>query len=480
MTDLRKEKKNSLRDLKDWRIQIPIIILIFVGLFILTLYYKHVIGDWINSEVGSSFYHTFQNSQGNTVTWYFENYSDAETYYELYLENFRFNGWNPYAADLPIDSENRLDFYLYGPFFIYGIAFISLFVQMVNPGATVDFLIPASVKWTAIVFDALSVSMLYLIIIELKCFKDKNVLRHILGVLGASAFAFLPMNLFYVDAYYLNMPQMTFFTLIAVLLFMKQKYISSSVMFTFAWFSKQIPLFMIIPLFFLLGKKEGYSVALKKFLLPFLLSSFLFSIPWIFMNPWKYAIRIIGAGRPLWYADLNANQHGVTLAHTFLYLGTRILSQAFVYLNVVMIPFLVFYVLAIFIAVLYGEEILEDESKFIIYNSWLVLLIHVFLSRGLFKYYDTFINPFLILAAFIIVDKFVKYIFQKQLSERLTNRKYVRILLVTIFYAFFLLLSIGAISSSNWSIMISSRFLHPLWLLALFTVNSFFLPLKYY
>ncbi|MHA2256253.1 MAG: hypothetical protein ACXAAM_09280 [Candidatus Heimdallarchaeaceae archaeon] len=374
MPEPRKINHLHLRGFYKLKIQLPSIaltIVIFIGLFILAVYLKHILGDWISSEVGTSFYHTLQDSQGTSVTWYFENYNDAEYYYESYLENFRYNGWNPYAPPLPFNSEDKLDFYLYGPFLIYGFVFISLFVELFNPGASLDFLIPASIKWTAIVFDALSVAMIYLIIIGLKTFKSKRIFAHSAGISGALVYIFMPMNLLYIDASYLNIPQMTFFTLLALYLFLKEKYVFSSIVFSIAWLSKQMPLFSIIPLFFILGKKTKLSFALKRFLIPFILSTFIFSIPWIFLNPFKYSIRIIGAGRSLWYATLAAegNKRGVTLAHSLLYGNANFLSKVYVYLNVAMIPFLIFYIYSIFVSHFNGKNIAEDETNFYVIHS---------------------------------------------------------------------------------------------------------------
>ena len=359
MTELRKINKNVLFGFYKLNIRIPLIIIIFLGLFIFAMYMKSLLGDWINSEVGTSFYYTFQNHQGSDVIWYLENYGDASYSYEPYLENFRYNNWNPYSPPLPFDSEDKLDFYLYGPFLVYGFVFVSLFVELFNKGAPLDFLIPASIKWTAIAFDALSVAMIYLIIVGLKTFKNKKYPKHLIGIVGAIAYIFMPINLFYIDASYLNIPQMTFFTLLAFYLFLKEKYIASSVIFSVAWLSKQMPLFSIIPLFFILGRKTHFSFALKKFLLPFILSTLVFSIPWIFLNPFKYSIRIIGAGRSLWYATLaeEGNKHGVTLAHSLLYGNADFLSKIYVYINIAMVPFLFFYIYSIFIAHFNGKNI---------------------------------------------------------------------------------------------------------------------------
>ena len=82
--------------------------------------------------------------------WYLEMYSDASYYYEPYLESFRYENWNPYAG-----GEDALNGYAYGPMFIYGIYFISLFVSLFFPQLEMNELVTESVKWKHIVFNVL-------------------------------------------------------------------------------------------------------------------------------------------------------------------------------------------------------------------------------------------------------------------------------------------------------------------------------------
>jgi hypothetical protein len=344
-----------------------------------------------------------------------------------------------------------------------------------------DFLVPASIKWTAIIFDALSVPMIYLIIVGLKTFKTKKKLAHVVGIIGAIAYIFMPINLLYIDSSYLNIPQMTFFTLLAFYMFLKEKYVLSSTVFSIAWLSKQMPLFSIIPLFFILARKTQLSFSLKRFLLPFILSSFLFSIPWIFLNPYKDSIRIIGAGRSLWYATLaeEGNKHGVTLAHSFLYGNAEFLSKVYVYLNIAMVPFLFFYFISIFLGHFNGKDIGENETNFFVYNTWLIVLTHTFLSRGVYKYYDAFFNPFLIICSILLINQLTKKV-QLRFDNLKIKKKKKSLTFAKFIFPLTLVISIVLIYSVNWGIMISSRFLHPVWLLSMFILISFLLPLRYY
>ncbi len=496
MTKLRVKSKSSLKIvLRIFHGKFPLenilVILITLSLFISSLYIKNLIGTWIFESVGWDYNFTFYYPSGVKEVWFFEIYKDSESYYMPFLEAFRYEGWNPYVR-----SEGYLDYYVYGPMFIYGLYLVSLIIGVINPGASSDLVVQESVKWFAIVFDSLSVVLLYLIIKDLKTFKERRLAKHIYGILGAISLLFMPMCLFYIDAYHLNTPQMTFFTLIAIWMFLKEKYKFSAILLSLGWLSKQVPLFLIIPLFFIIRQKKGISFALKKFILPFVVWSFLFSIPWILITPHLYIGRLIGVGRPLWYAALggDAIKHGVTLANTFLYLGSTTLTNFYIVINIAMIPFFLSYILAILISSFNGKKIGENETIFSLYITWLIVLIHVFMSRGIFKYYDTFITPFLVLSSLLLIDEAIRKIPKLRNKNHLKgiksegeekNKGYIVLNNLTSFGREFFFLtsflsSILVIYYLNWIIMIESRFLHPLFLLLLLLSISLLLPFEFY
>ncbi|MHA1401723.1 MAG: hypothetical protein ACTSQE_15335, partial [Candidatus Heimdallarchaeaceae archaeon] len=223
MTSLRETIVDESKKLNVKKVVEILSILTFsVVLFLLSCYFKNLIGEKLNSIVQGNFNYTFTNVKGEEVTWYLEGYGDASYYYIPYLRAFRFEGWNPYAR-----SEGPLDYYLYGPIFIYSKYLTSLIVGLFNPSLTQEELIFQSIKWSAIAIDSLSVVALYLVVVNLTIFNDKKVVGHIIGIGAAFALMFAPANLYYVDTIYLNGPLMTFFTLIAFLFFIKEKYNTS-------------------------------------------------------------------------------------------------------------------------------------------------------------------------------------------------------------------------------------------------------------
>ncbi len=470
--------------------EIFIIISISILLFVLSLYVKNLISEWYWRVHGAGF--NWFHYEGSEVVkvWYLEAYSDASFYYEPYLESFRYENWNPYAG-----GEGPLNGYVYGPMFIYGLYFISLFVSLFFPQLDKPEMILESVKWTHIVFDALSVVMVYLIVVTLKTFKDKTSTKHALGILSAAIFSMMPINLLYVDSVFLNTPQMTFFTLISFLLFIKDKYRLTGFFLSVAWLSKQMPLFLLIPWFLIIWKKKDLRAAFRDFLFPFLISTFILSLPWLFMTPDEYAVRVFGPGRPLGFVDLEHSGHTVTLANSFLFLGNQGLADFYFVINKYMIPFLLFYGFTAVFAYFNGKKIGGNESYQIIFATWIIINTHLFISRGIYKYYNAFITPFFVLSLLTFIEEKSSNLIKRIKPRKFKHLSDVKMKLSTDRENYALTdnnrISFGIISTTfilvsalfyyfNCILIVKSRYLHPLFLLILFVVVSLLLPPSIY
>jgi len=470
-----------------------IIISFSILLFSLSLYLKNLASLWFWEEQDNHgpgyFYWTNYNGTEVVDIWYLEAYGDASYYYEPYLLSFRYENWNPYAGGNYEDDP--LNGYAYGPLFIYGLYFISLFVGLFNPGMGRSTLVYQSVKWTHLFFDSLCVVMIYIIIISLNSFKEKNVKRHTLGFLGGFIFLFMPINLLYVDSIFLNTPQMCFFTLLSYLLFMKNKYKTSAFFLSVAWLSKQMPLFLLIPWFLIIWKKESLKESLLDFVVPFIVTTFIFSLAWIFMSPVSYAWRVFGPGKPLNFVDLEHPRHTVTLAHSFLFFGSEGLANFYVTINNYMIPFLVFYALGTFMAYFNGKKLGENETYFTIFTTWIIINTHLFISRGVYKYYNAFITPFILLSIIVFLDDSIlklkvriprirkksrdnPEVETKNDKETLIVHQKKQLALILLVLSF--LVTSGLFYYYNWILITNTRFLHPLYLLILFVFISLLIP----
>lgn len=480
------QRRISKKSLRKLLIFFSISILIFA----LSLFVKNLISEWYWKVHGAGFNWLHYDGSEVVRVWYLEAYSDASYYYEPYLESFRYENWNPYAG-----GEGPLNGYAYGPMFIYGLYFVSLFVSLFFPQLDKPEMIVESVKWTHIVFDALSVVMVYLIVVTLKTFKEKTLTKHTLGILSAAIFCMMPINLLYVDSVFLNTPQMTFFTLICLLLFIKDKYRLTGFFLSVAWLSKQMPLFLLIPWFLILWKKIDLRAAFRDFLFPFLISSFILSLPWLFMTPDAYFTRVFGPGKPLGFVDLEHSGYTVTLANSFLFLGNIGLTKFYFVINKYMIPFLLFYGFTAVFAYFNGKKIGGNESYQIIFATWIIINTHLFISRGIYKYYNAFITPFVVLSLLTFIEekssKLLRRIKPKKFKhlsdvkmELSTNKE--NYTLTDVDQISFGIISIALILVSalfyyfNYILIIKSRYLHPLFLLILFVVISLLLPPSIY
>ncbi|MHA1685507.1 MAG: hypothetical protein ACTSYD_03765 [Candidatus Heimdallarchaeaceae archaeon] len=473
-----------------------LIFCISVILFVSALLIKESFGNWYRNTNGVAFYWTRNYGDMRTI-WYIEAYNDAAYYYEPYLTAFRFENWNPYAG-----GPDALNGYAYGPMFIYGLYFFSLFVSLFNPHISIDKLSKLSVKWTHIGFDAFCVVLLYLIIINLHIFNSKKIYRHILGFITAFVYIWIPFNLFYVDSLYLNIPQMTFFTLLSLFFFIKERYLFTSFLLAVAWLSKQMPLFLVIPWFLIIWKNKSLKKSLMEFLLPFVFFTLVISIPWIFLTPHDYIWRVFGPGKAQTVVELSSQYNGytVTLAHSLKFFKLDYIAELYAKINAYQIPFFLFYLIGLLMAYFNTDSISNNENEIVLYTSWMILLTHVFIARGVYKYYDAFFSPFLLLSVILFVYKVVniqqwqKSFFKGIVIIRVKTEwweisffrgKIILVISSKLWkkFAFVVIISIigyGIVGTYALLIVIKTRYLHPFLLLILFVLHSFLLPSKYY
>ncbi|MHA1868323.1 MAG: hypothetical protein ACTSVB_07170 [Candidatus Heimdallarchaeaceae archaeon] len=471
MLSLRNVEATINKKILDKSRYLDIIITVIVSVLILVLscYVKNLISEKVKF-LSKTFFYSFTNQKGENITWYLESYTDASYYYEPFLQAFSFEGWNPYKRYL----GSELDYYMYGPIFIYSKYITLLIIGFIHPNLSQTELVKASIKWSAITIDSLSVMMLYIVIINLKFLKEKLVLKHIIGFLGSILLMLAPINLYYSDTLYLNGPLMTFFALIGLNYFLKEKYTLSGIFLSLSFLSKQLSLFLVIQFFILIWKSKDLKTVFTKFLNPFVLTSFLLSIPWIFITPILYIGRIFAAGHPQFYLneELSIAQ---SLANSISSLGCELCAQIYWYLNFVMIPFLVFYGGCLLFAHFNAKEIMESEENIILYTTLSVLILHTFISRGIYKYYNSYINVFFILSIIVVSYRIIKYMFKKEKGFSAKEK-------ITLSFIIFLcsILFTILLWGENLLIMKIQRERHPLILLLMTIIFSFSFKLDNY
>ncbi|MCG3227202.1 MAG: hypothetical protein H7645_09795, partial [Candidatus Heimdallarchaeota archaeon] len=91
-----------------------------------------------------------------------------------------------------------------------------------------------------------------------------------------------------------------------------------------------------------------------------------------------------------------------------------------------------------------------------------------------------FFNPFLVISSILLINKLANLIKTNSEHEKNVRKKRILFLLSKLIFPVIFIVSTALIYSVNWGIMISSRFLHPVWLLLLFIFLSILLPKQYY
>jgi hypothetical protein len=239
------------------------------------------------------------------------------------------------------------------------------------------------------------------------------------------------------------------------------------------------------------------------------------------MTPFSYLWRVFGPGNPVQNFNpitaFDFNGRTVTLAHSFLYLGNEQLALFYHQINLYMIPFLLFYALTVVITYFNGRKIGEKESSLIILSTWILVGTHLFISRGVYKYYNAFLTPFIVISLLVFLDEIGSKILEKHRekeeakeyaehirskrspnsnqkeSQEATNQillffkklidPFEKNLVIVIDYMGLLLAFLGACCLFyyfNWILIVNSRFLHPFYLLILCIAISLLIPPSYY
>ncbi len=422
-------KEDNFRRLK--------ILILCVVLFVGSIAFRTMFSSWFhrNNDVSP-----YISPEG----YYWETYDDASFYYVNYLNSFKNGSWTLYTPNL----ERPLGGYYYGPVFAYLLTFLSLFVGLFNPEST-----QIDIAWKTVVFapqffDSLSTVLVFLILLRRRK-EEKLTLSNISNAfLSTIIFTVMPLVVFYNDILYLNSYMFTFFTLLAYYLFTKKKHKLAAIFLSIGFMSKQITLFLI-PIFVIYLYRINRKKCLE-FLLFFVATSVILSVPWIFMNPVWYLGSLFAPGTAQFHIQFSIEHYYVlwptSLFHVLLYWGFNSVAHAYYVLNLYQIPFLIFNLLAYLYVLLIAPKLSRDLQSSYSFLALFSIGIHLFLARGCFKYYDPFFIPFIMIA----LSKWTMKMKNKYLS-----------------YAV-LILSSGWIISLNLMIIVWIKWLHQIFVLTIF------------
>ena len=330
-----------------------------------------------------------------------EIFPDAQTYYVEYLESFRYEQWNPYLIDrgLPLLG------YVYGPFFVYGLTFVSLIIDILYPALSFSQKVWLSVVSAPLIFDSITTVFIYAILLKKKENGKRNLINMLYSATAAIIFIFLPVVNFYNTTLYLNTYMFTTFAVISFYFLSRDKHKHSAIFFSIAILTKLNALFLA-PLWFVYICRNNLRKGIE-FVLVLIVSYLVFSLPWIILAPLGFFYLQLWPGTvdsPFSIDDFNI-LWTVTPFHTFLYWDQG--STSFFWidaatfyhsLNNIFLPLLLFVAVSCLVVLLKGKEMKEKKSMFYAYNALFVIGSHMFLTRGIYKYYDPYLFPFVLVA----------------------------------------------------------------------------------
>lgn len=286
-----------------------------------------------------------------------EGYQDFRLAYVPMVSNFT-------AGKMPYRDFN----YAYPPFFLYLLtpfAFFSLpFWAMALP---------------LVIFDAASVILVFLICLKLMTSNE--------AFMAAIVFAVAPINLWYNDFLWLNPPPMTFFILLAIYALLSKKYRSSFICLAIATLFKQIA-FALFPIFIvtLLNKADRREVAKNALLYGTI--CFVGSLPYIVTIPTYYLWSLGVPGFSVGWPSTPFTYYFGSPTNLAIVFGENAYDPAK--------PFL-WAALLLSFAVLCWRIIKTkkiNDTDFVAYVLYALLLFHAFFPRGIYKYYYAAVTPF--------------------------------------------------------------------------------------
>ncbi len=425
MPELRLLEKATTR-LKTNNYALLIQIGICLVLFLTSVFVRIALRTWFLSRYDTSSYFSLEGYQ-------WEVYNDPEVYYQHYLYAFKYESWNPYA----FDREFPLTGYVYGPYFVFFLVIISYFIDIFYPGLPRLDRAWMTVTFTPLIFDSITAVFIYLILLKKPQNGKRNKLNQFYSLFAAVIFIFMPLVLFYNDFIFLNSYMFTTFAVISFYYLQKSKYKLSAFFIALSVLTKLNALFLV-PLWFLYLFRLDRKIALK-YLIYLIIFFSLLSFPWILIKPFKYVWLQVWPGgtyNTIFSISPTFKRWPTTPFHALLFWGMEGLAKVYYYLNMAYVPLLLFLILSYFTVLLKANHFQKKESSFISFQAMFIIGTHVFLSRGNYKYYDSFLIPFVVLALASRAQDF--------------DKKWVGLGLFVVFAGWISLLSIWIIVKVKW------------------------------
>lgn len=318
-------------------------------------------------------------------------FADFNFYYNTWITAWYDNSWYLYEW---LEPYNTYDFYSYPPVFMYFL------VLTWRPGM--------SNLWMAfpmILADAACAGVVYLILKEV----IKTKTSRIVAVVGGILMAIAPLNVIYDGIYWLNPGPVTLLTIIAFYFAIKKKWWQAFFWLAIATMTKQNALFFTYPMFMvMLGQKVREKRIIEAILesimvaLLFIGVALLLSIPYIVIDPYQYGRHMLFPGRKIqliFETIPQASNDCVSFAISLQELGfggflLKIASfgnysMLWMILSATIIATGMFWRS-------YNNKL--DNIEFFEWIAIYTIFTHIFMPRGVYKFYTAYYVPMILIA----------------------------------------------------------------------------------
>ncbi len=247
--------------------------------------------------------------------------------------------------------------------------------------------------------DALCSGIIYLIIKEVV--KGKH--SQIVAIVGGLLMAISPINVIYEGVYWFNLQPVTLFTLITFYFIIKKRWWQAFVWLALAFLAKQNAIFLILPLFlFMLGEKIREK-GLRKSLIEsfanvgiFLGVCFVFSIPWIFLTK-DYIPLLFSLGGNIEFTTTiyePAFTQSIRFSWAIYVLGIEGWFAKIIAFGINSMLLMITSAIAISIVFFFRSYKNKlDNIEFFELTSIYTVIVHIFMPRGVFKFYSAYYAP---------------------------------------------------------------------------------------
>jgi hypothetical protein len=340
-----------------------------------------------------------------------ELYCDYHFYYKEFAKEFASGTWIPYLENANIHSfEYPL---LYPPFFLYAISFPAL----INPELTFIPLLLA---------DCLLPVLIYKILGK---FHSKKIAEW-----GFLVSAFSPFLILYTGILFLNTSLVILFFILSLYFVALRKYKQASVFLGISFLFKQIVLFFIIPVTLYMaldstqrdnGKRNTFKLGIK-YLGLIGLVIFLGSLPWILISPLNYFNSLSVGQLPYILPEFSipeTNEIWPVKWYDFLILLNAPYWLVYIagFLNFTLLGFFIVQSLSMILLHKWYSRNTLDFQHFLDSLLIVAFLSHLWMPRGVYKYYFTFLIPIVVL--------WFGFHYKHQISEKGSERrKYLSII----------------------------------------------------